>query len=81
MQANETGFDIEVACRSLDNDILSAAQAEYDRADKQAKEKAGRVHHGRLVRRIVDASAVAREFYERLLFANKRLESFFQSVL
>ena len=31
------------------------------------------------VRSIVDASAVAREFYERLLFANKRLESFFQS--
>ena len=31
------------------------------------------------VRRIVDASDVAREFYERLLFANKRLESFFQS--
>ena len=31
------------------------------------------------VRGIVDASDVAREFYERLLFANKRLESFFQS--
>ena len=31
------------------------------------------------VRSIVDASEVAREFYERLLFANKRLESFFQS--
>ena len=31
------------------------------------------------VRNIVDASDVAREFYERLLFANKRLESFFQS--
>ena len=31
------------------------------------------------VRSIVDASNVAREFYERLLFANKRLESFFQS--
>lgn len=31
------------------------------------------------VRIIVDASDVAREFYERLLFANKRLESFFQS--
>jgi len=31
------------------------------------------------VRSIVDASGVAREFYERLLFANKRLESFFQS--
>ena len=31
------------------------------------------------VRCIVDASDVAREFYERLLFANKRLESFFQS--
>ena len=31
------------------------------------------------VRSIVDASDVAREFYERLLFANKRLESFFQS--
>jgi hypothetical protein len=31
------------------------------------------------VRSIVDASYVAREFYERLLFANKRLESFFQS--
>jgi len=31
------------------------------------------------VRDIVDASDVAREFYERLLFANKRLESFFQS--
>ena len=30
------------------------------------------------VRSIVDASDVAREFYERLLFANKRLESFFQ---
>jgi hypothetical protein len=31
------------------------------------------------VRSIVDASDVAREFYERLLFANKCLESFFQS--
>jgi len=31
------------------------------------------------VRNIVDASDVAREFYERLLFANKRLEGFFQS--
>ena len=31
------------------------------------------------VRSIVDASDKAREFYERLLFANKRLESFFQS--
>ena len=31
------------------------------------------------VRSIVDASDVAREFYERLLFANKRLETFFQS--
>ncbi|MDC0199091.1 hypothetical protein OAJ85_02915 [Pseudomonadota bacterium] len=31
------------------------------------------------VRSIVDASDVAREFYERLFFANKRLESFFQS--
>ena len=31
------------------------------------------------VRSIVDASDVAREFYERLIFANKRLESFFQS--
>ena len=31
------------------------------------------------VRSIVDASDVAREFYEKLLFANKRLESFFQS--
>ena len=31
------------------------------------------------VRSIVDASDVAREFYERLLFANKRLESFFPS--
>ena len=31
------------------------------------------------VRGIVDASDVAREFYERLIFANKRLESFFQS--
>ena len=31
------------------------------------------------VRSIVDASDVAREFYERLLFANKRIESFFQS--
>ena len=31
------------------------------------------------VRSIVDSSDVAREFYERLLFANKRLESFFQS--
>ena len=31
------------------------------------------------VRSIVDASDVAREFYGRLLFANKRLESFFQS--
>ena len=31
------------------------------------------------VRSILDASDVAREFYERLLFANKRLESFFQS--
>jgi hypothetical protein len=31
------------------------------------------------VRSIVDASDVARVFYERLLFANKRLESFFQS--
>ena len=31
------------------------------------------------VRSIVDASDVAREFYERLLFANNRLENFFQS--
>ena len=31
------------------------------------------------VRSIVNASEVAKEFYERLLFANKRLESFFQS--
>ena len=31
------------------------------------------------VRSIVDASDAAREFYERLLFANKRLEGFFQS--
>ena len=31
------------------------------------------------VRNIVDSSNVAREFYETLLFANKRLESFFQS--
>ena len=31
------------------------------------------------VRSIVDASDVAREFYERLLFANKRLEGLFQS--
>ena len=31
------------------------------------------------VRNVVDASDAAREFYERLLFANKRLESFFQS--
>jgi hypothetical protein len=31
------------------------------------------------VRSIVGASDVAKEFYERLLFANKRLESFFQS--
>jgi FimV-like protein len=31
------------------------------------------------VRSIVDASDVAKEFYETLLFANKRLESFFQS--
>ena len=31
------------------------------------------------VRSIVDASDAAKEFYERLLFANKRLESFFQS--
>ena len=31
------------------------------------------------VRSIVDASDVAKEFYERLFFANKRLESFFQS--
>ena len=31
------------------------------------------------VRSIVDASSVAREFYERLLFTNKRLENFFQS--
>ena len=31
------------------------------------------------VRSIVDTSEVAREFYERLLFANKRLDSFFQS--
>ena len=31
------------------------------------------------VRSIVDASDMAKEFYERLLFANKRLESFFQS--
>ena len=31
------------------------------------------------VRSIVDASDLAREFYERLLFANKRLENFFQS--
>jgi hypothetical protein len=31
------------------------------------------------VRSIVDSSDVAKEFYETLLFANKRLESFFQS--
>ena len=31
------------------------------------------------VRNIVDDSDVAREFYETLLFANRRLESFFQS--
>ena len=31
------------------------------------------------VRSIVDASDVARELYETLLFANRRLESFFQS--
>jgi hypothetical protein len=31
------------------------------------------------VRSIVDASDIAKEFYERLLFANKRLDSFFQS--
>ena len=31
------------------------------------------------VRSIVNASEVAKEFYERLLFDNKRLESFFQS--
>ena len=31
------------------------------------------------VRSIVDVSDVAREFYERLLFANKGLENFFQS--
>ena len=31
------------------------------------------------VRSIVDALDVAKEFYERLLFANRRLESFFQS--
>ena len=31
------------------------------------------------VRSIVDASDVTKEFYERLLFANKRLEGFFQS--
>ena len=31
------------------------------------------------VRSIVDESDLAREFYERLLFANRRLESFFQS--
>jgi hypothetical protein len=31
------------------------------------------------VRNIVDASDAAREFYETLLFANKRLKSFFQS--
>ena len=29
------------------------------------------------VRNIVDSSNVAREFYATLLFANKRLESFF----
>ena len=33
------------------------------------------------VRGIVDASDVAREFYERLLFANKRLESFFNQEM
>ena len=31
------------------------------------------------VRKIVDGSDGAREFYETLLFANRRLESFFQS--
>ena len=31
------------------------------------------------VRDIVDASDIAREFYDSLLFANKRLENFFQS--
>ena len=31
------------------------------------------------VRSIVDASDVAKEFYERLVFTNKRLKSFFQS--
>jgi hypothetical protein len=31
------------------------------------------------VRNIVDSSDMAREFYETLLYANKRLESFFQS--
>ena len=31
------------------------------------------------VRSIVDASDIAKEFYETLLFANKRLESFFKS--
>ena len=31
------------------------------------------------VRDIVDSSDVAKEFYETLLFANKRLEGFFQS--
>ena len=31
------------------------------------------------VRNIVDSSDVAKEFYETLLFANKRLEGFFQS--
>ena len=31
------------------------------------------------IKSIVDASDVAKEFYERLLFAHKRLESFFQS--
>ena len=31
------------------------------------------------VRSIVDASDLAREFYETLIFANKRLENFFQS--
>ena len=31
------------------------------------------------VRSIVDSSDAAKEFYETLLFANKRLESFFQS--
>ena len=31
------------------------------------------------IRSIVDASDVAKEFYETLLFANKRLENFFQS--